>query len=311
MDTITQALRKFLPAEHVAEVAKAVENVIAEQFSVMEQEFATKLENAYAQLTEEKEVVEATAFKGYQQAYEIIASLMNRLDEQAVEFEHTMNTEFGKAYSEIEKHKNKNNEIEDEVYDEFNKKLAEMKDIMVDKLDQFMSLQENELYEAAKREVLSDPRILEQRVAVEKMAEILSDYISNDQVAGVSSGKLEDAHKQIEDLKGKLRVIEGRNVNLKRKNEKLEEQVSEAHAVITEATKVERRERVNRRGIASGRGQRVVNEQLINEFVAPTSQSNGSQELVEANDPLNDLLVLSGLDEQFYESAQNKNNKKK
>ena len=295
MDKITQALRKILPAEHVAEVAQAVEAVMNARFEQMEAEFQQKLSEAYEQLSEEKQAVEATAYQGYQQAYEIVSSLMGKIDEQKTEFENALEEGFEEAYAELKKEQAKNADIEAELYTEFDKKLREMKDIMVDKLDQFMSLQENELYEAAKREVLSDPRILEQRVAVEKMAEILSDYISSDQLAGVSSSKLEETHRQIEALKGQLRVVEGRNVNLKRQKDKLEEQVREAHEVITEATKVERKERVNRRGNASGRGQRVVNEQLINEFAAPTNNSNNDRDLSEGRDPLNDLLVLSGL----------------
>lgn len=297
MDKITQALRKVLPAEHVAEVARAVEEVMAERFEEMEGEFQTKLEQAYEQLTEERKADESTAYQGYQQAYEIIASLMNRLDEQRQEFEQALEEGFEEAYSELQREKGKNGNIEVELYDEFNKKLSEMKDIMVDKIDQFMTLQEQEIYEAAKRDVLSDPRILEQRVAVEKMAEILSDYISTDDLAGVSSSKLEEASRQIEALKGQLRIVEAKNVKLSAQKNRLEEQVRDANECITEATRVERKQRANRRGIASGRGQRVVNEQLISEYAAPATQSASGRELVEAHDPLNDLLVLSGLEE--------------
>lgn len=295
MDKITQALKKILPAEHVAEVAQAVESVMQERFEQMEAEFQDKLEAAYEQLTEERRRDEATAVAGYKQAYEIIASLMNRLDEQREEFETALEEGFDEAYSELQKEKGKNGNIEVELYEEFDNKLKEMKSIMVDKLDQFMTLQEQEIYEHAKRDVLSDPRILEQRVAVEKMAEILSDYVSEDTLSTVSSSKLEEMQRQIEALRGQLRIVEAKNVKLSAQKNKLEEQVNEAHAVITEATKVERRERTNRRGIASGRGQRVVQEQLISEYAAPTNTSASERDLREGHDPLNDLLVLSGL----------------
>jgi hypothetical protein len=114
---------------------------------------------------------------------------MNRLDEQRVEFEEALEEGFEEAYSELQREKGKNGNIEIELYEEFDKKLKEMKEIMVDKLDQFMTLQEQEIYEAAKRDVLTDPRLAEQRVAVERMAEILSDYIDRRQPAGVSSSK--------------------------------------------------------------------------------------------------------------------------
>lgn len=297
MDKITQALRNILPAEHIAEVAKAVEEVMAERFAEMEAEFQFKLDEAYEQLTAEKKAEEAVALEGYRQAYEIVAHLMNRLDEQRVEFEEALEEGFEEAYSELQREKSSKGSVEVELYEEFDKKLREMKEIMVDKIDQFMSLQEREIYEAAKRDVLSDPRLAEQRVAVERMAEILSDYISTDDLAGVSSSRLEEVSRQLDHLKGQLRVVEARNVKLSAKNNMLQEQVSEAHQLISEASKVERKERVNRRGNASGRGQRVVNEQLISEYAAPTKASANDRDLREGHDPLNDLLVLSGLAE--------------
>ena len=296
MDKITQALKKMLPAEQVTEVAAAVEELMAERFEQMESEFNLKLSEAYEQLTEEKKTIEETAVEGYKQAYEIIGNLMNRLDEQRAEFETALEEGFEEAYNDVQKEKSEKNNIEIELYEEFDKKLKEMKEIMIDKIDQFMTLQEAELYEAAKREVLSDPRILEQRVAVEKMAEILSDYISVDQIAGLSSSKVEESNRQIEALKGQLRIVEGRNVKLAAQKNKLEEQVRDAHDVITEATKVERKERANRKEIVSGRGKRVMDsEQIISEYASQTNTSANDQDLTAGNDPLNDLLVLSGL----------------
>lgn len=297
MDKITQALKKVLPAEHIAEVTQAIEEVMAERFAEMEDECRIKLEATYEQLSEERKADEQTAYAGYRQAYEIIGSLMNRLDEQRQEFEQALEEGFEEAYNELEREKGKNNNIELSLYDEFNKKLNEMKEVMVDKVDQFMDLQETEIWDAARREALSDPSLLEQRVAVEKMAEILSDYISADTLSGISSSKLDEAFRQIDALKGQLRIVEAKNVKLSAQKNRLEEQVRDANECITEATKVDRKVRTNKSRIASGRGQRVVNEQLISEYAAPANNSASGRELVEANDPLNDLLVLSGLEE--------------
>jgi regulator of replication initiation timing len=297
MNKIAEALKKILPAEYVGEVARAVEEMMSEHYAEVEAEAQTKLEQAYEQLTEEVKQSEVIAEAGYKQAYEIISSLMNRIDEQRQEFETALEEGFDEAFSELQKEKAKNGNIEVELYTEFDNKLKEMKSIMVDKLDQFMGLQEQEILETAKQHVLSDPRVLEQRIAVEKMAEILSDYISTDSIGGISSSKLEEVQKQVDALRGQVRLLESKNVRLSVHNNKLSEQVNEAHNIITEATKIERKERANRRGIASGRGQRVVNEQLISEYAAPTNNSNNGRHLTEGNDPLNDLLVLSGLEQ--------------
>jgi regulator of replication initiation timing len=259
-------------------------------------EFQNKLDEAYEQLAEERKADETVADAGYQQAYQIITSLMSRLDEQREEFETALEEGFEEAYGELQKEKSRNQNLEVEIYEEADAKLQEMKNLMVDKLDQFLALQESEIYESAKRNVLNDPRILEQRVAIEKMAELLGDYMGNEAVAGVSSSKLEETYKQVEALKGQLRILESKNVRLSSQNNKLGDQIREAHSIISEATKVERTNRVNKRGIASGRGQRVVNEQIISEYAAPTNtKSTSESDLTEGHDPLNDLLVLSGL----------------
>lgn len=301
MDKIIEALKKLIPADQVQEVAKALEEVLNEEVSNLESEFQKKLDQAYEQLTEEKLADEAVALKGYQQASEIIlAGIRDREADREVAQEH-INKGFAEALAELEKEKAKNANLEAELLEEFDNKLKEMAEIMVDKVDAFLDLQEAEIYEHAKRDVLSDPRVLEQRVAVSKMAEILSDYMSNDDYSAVSNAKVEEAQRQIEDLKARLRIVETKNFNLSRQNTKLSEQVNEAQSIITEAAKLERKERVNKSRTASGRGQRVVNETIINEFNNTTNNSGkADQQVNEASDAaLNDLLVLSGLEQSY------------
>lgn len=299
MERITEALKNILPAEQVSEVSKAVEEMMAENYNELKAEFQSKLDEAYEQLAEEKQAEEAVAEQGYQQAYEIIGSLMKRIDEQREQFESALEEGFEEAYQEIQKEKGKNGNIEVELYDEFDNKLKEMKDFMVDKVDEFLNLQEAEIYEHAKRSVLTDPSLSEQRVAVAKMAEILSDYMDRDDLNAVASSKIDEAHQSIEQLKAQMRIVEARNVKLAAQNNKLNEQVSAANQLITEASKVGRKERATKAQNASGRGHRAANDrEILSEYSNPATQtSNKSEALTEGADPLNDLLVLSGISE--------------
>lgn len=297
MDKITEALKKILPGDQVAEVAKAVEDMMAEQVKGLEGEFQAKLDEAYQQLAEEKKADEAVAEQGYKQAYDIINSLMKRLDEQREEFEAALEEGFEEAFQEIQKEKSKNENIEVELYEEFDKKLKEMQDFMVDKMDQFLTLQEAEMYEHALRSVQNDPQVAEDRVVVAKMADLLATHVDNESICGASTAKLEEVRKVVDELKGQLRIVEARNVKLSAQNSKLNEQVREANNLLTEATKVERKERASKAKNASGRGQRVA-DQVISEYAAtPKADDNKGQTLTEGNDPLSDLLVLSGLEE--------------
>jgi hypothetical protein len=296
MDKITEALKKILPGDQVSEVAKAVEDMMAEQVKSLEAEFQAKLDEAYQQFTDEKTADEAVAEQGYKQAYDIINGLMKKLDEQRQEFEAALEEGFEEAFQEIQKEKGKNENVEVELYEEFDKKLKEMQDFMVDKMDQFLSLQEAEMYEHALRQVQNDPQVAEDRVVVAKMADLLAAHVDNESICGAATAKMEQAHKAIEELKGQLRIVEARNVKLSAQNSKLNEQVREANNLLTEATKVERKERASKVKNASGRGQRVA-DQVIAEYAATPKDDKKGQELTEGSDPLSDLLVLSGLEE--------------
>jgi len=217
------------------------------------------------------------------------------LDEQREEFETALEEGFEEAYQELTKEKGKNDNIEVGLYDEFDKKLQEMKGFMVDKVDQFLNLQEAEIYEHAKRDVQNDPTLAEQRVIVEKMAELLSQYVESDDLAAVSTSKLQEAVKTCEAMKGQLRIVEARNVKLSAQKNRLDEQVKAAEGLITEAAKLNKKERAGKARKASGRGQRVADQQVIAEYATEPNQAS-KKNLSEGSDqPLNDLLVLSGI----------------
>jgi regulator of replication initiation timing len=152
------------------------------------------------------------------------------------------------------------------------------------------------MYEHALRQVQNDPQVAEDRVVVAKMADLLAAHVDNESICGAATAKMEQAHKAIEELKGQLRIVEARNVKLSAQNSKLNEQVREANNLLTEATKVERKERASKVKNASGRGQRVA-DQVIAEYAATPKDDKKGQELTEGSDPLSDLLVLSGLEE--------------
>lgn len=300
MDKITEALNKIIPEEQVSEVVEAVKEMLAEQVTELETEYQSKLDEAYGQLTEEKQSEETIAEQGYQQAYEVIASLMGRLDEQREEFEKALEEGFEEAYQALQEEKTKNESIEVELYEEFDNKLKEMKEFMVDKVDQFLNLQEAEIYEHAKHDVLTDPQLAENRIVVEKMAGLLSQYIDSDDISAVNSTKIEEAAKATEQLKGQMRIVEARNVKLSAQNNRLNEQVKEANGLLTEAAQIEqkneKKERASKAKNVSGRGQRVAKDDLIQESNVTTTESSTDSNLSEdAGEQFNDLLVLSGI----------------
>jgi len=296
MDKFTEALKNLIPEDQFNEVSKAVEEMIAEATNKLEEEYNAKLQEAYEQLDAEKKEIEASRETGYQQAYAIINDLQSRLDTQREEFETHMDEQFEEAWKMIESEKGKKDGVEVELYKEFDNKLKEMKNFMVDKVDQFLQLQNSEIYEHAKRDVLNDPRTVEHKVAFDKITNIVADRLSDEDYSHVTSAKLEEAHKQTEDMKAHLRVLESKNTRLTMQNNRLNEQMKEQQNLITESVKTEKKVRTESVKKASGRGHRVVGEQVIAEFNNPTRKPNEeSENLVEVTQEISDLLYLSGV----------------
>ena len=183
------------------------------------------------------------------------------------------------------------------MYEEFNNnKLSEMKEYMVDKLDAFLQYKGEELYEAARKEIVNDPAVAEQRVVLDRVLECVSDYISDEQYTGVVNSKLTEAEKKIEDFKSQTKILEARNIRLSTENNKLNESVRKAEQVITESVKEEKQERVEKAKNVQGRGRAVNDSELVAEW-------NGNAKSVEKKEDVDTTLVES-LDPEFLRQMQ-------
>jgi len=290
---IQEALEKLLPEDQVSEVASAIEEMLKEAKTELETEFNNKLEEAYAELSKELKDAETVAEKGYTEAYSIISELRNRLEVQSEEYEAALEEGYEEAYQMLKEERSKNGNLEVSLYEEYDKKLAEMKEYIVDKVDQFLQFKGSEIYEQAKHDIMNDPRMAEHKSAFDKIVDITSDYLSDEDYAAASGAKLEESKKAIDDLKGQIKLLEARSIRLSTENTKLNEAVRAAHNVITEQKEVavvakktgivnEQNERVEKSKNVSGRGQLVAGEAIIAENASDTSD-------------FNDLQVLAGV----------------
>ena len=303
MDKITESLKNLIPQDQLNEVASAVKEMLSTAKEEMEKEYNTNLEEAYKQLTTDLEKAEKTAYQGYQEAYEIITDLRNRLESQKDEFDKALEEGYEEAYQMLLSERSKNKDIETSLYEEYDAKLAEMKNYIVEKVDQFLQQKGVEIYEQAKKDILSDPSLVEHKVVLNKIVDIASDYMKNEDVSFVTTNKINEATKQIEELRGQLRILEARSIRLSTENTKLNETVKKFNGMVNEAKETaatttvesktvkakkaqvisEQNERVEKVKNASGRGHiNTDNVQVIAEYNA----GNGAN---------NELLVLSGV----------------
>lgn len=299
MEKIVEALTKLLPEDSVKDISEAVKVELEKAKQECEQEYNSKLEEAYAELSKELKGTEQTALQGYQEAYAIIEDLRKRLEVQQTELEAAMEEGYEEAYQMLQAEKAKNENIEVEMYEQFNQKLSEMKEYMVDKVDAFLQYKGQELYEAARREIVSDPRTAEQKVVLDRVVECVSDYISDEDFSGAVNSKLAAAEKKIEELKSQTKILEARNIRLSTENNKLNESVRKAEQVITESVKEEKQERVEKAKNAQGRGRTVNDPELVAEWSnnkTVEKKENVDNTLVESLDPefLRQMQVLAG-----------------
>lgn len=294
MDKITEALSKLLPESEIQEVSAAVNEMLEQAKADLEAEFNQKLEEAYAELTTELTDAEKTAEQGYEEAYAIIGDLRNRLEIQGEEYKAALEEGYEEAYQMLKAEQAKNQQLEVDMYEEYDRKLAEMKEYIVDKVDQFLQFKGSEIYEQAKRDVLNDPRMAEHKVTLDKIVDLTSSYLSDEGINAVSSSKLEEAVKTVEEMKGQLRIMEARNIRLSTENTKLNESVRQAQELISESRKAvskakksgvitEQNERATKAENVTGRGKTSLDEAVIAESTAPS------------NPDLDQMLILSGV----------------
>lgn len=293
MDKILEALKKMLPEDQINEVADAINGMLKQAKVNLEKEYNSRLEEAYSELAKELTNAEKTAETGYEEAYKIISDLRTRLDLQGQEYQSALEEGYEEAYQMLKNEKNKTSKIEVDMYEEYDNKLNQMKSYIVDKVDEFLQLKGTEIYEQARRDVLADPRLAEHKVALDKIINIASDYLSDDTVNAVSSSKLEEAQKFIDEQKGQIKILEARSIRLSTENTKLNEAVRQAQEVISEQRKfvtnnkkeslvTEQKERVQKAKNVTGRGQ-TSTEEIVNE------NANTS------NHDMDQLLILSGV----------------
>ena len=300
---VLEALTKLLPEDQASKLVPAVEAMLEEAKKELDTEYNKNLEEAYADLANQLKAAETTAETGYSEAYTIIQDLRGRLETQQAEFEQAMDEGYEEAYQMLLAERSKNEKLEVEIYEEYDKKLNEMREYMIDKIDEFLSVKGKEIYEQARREMLNDPTVAEHKVAMDKVVNILSDYISQEDYTLATSSKLEEVLKTLEDMRSKQRILEARNMRLSTENKHLNESVRSLNENVAKTNgklvTEERNARVETAKNVTGRGDKVTEEVKViaehNADVPPGDKPVSVLAEAIKGDDLRQMRVLAGL----------------
>ncbi len=287
-DKVLKALAGLIPEDAQEKVSGAISEFLKEAVAELEAEYESKLEEAYATLTEEKSAAEKVAEKGYAEAYEIICDLRDRLEVQKEEYEQQLIEGYEEAYQMLQAERSKADTLEVDLYEEYDNRLGEIKEFIVDKVDTFLALKGEEFFELAKKEVINDPTMAEHKVALDRILEVAAHYLSDEDFTYATNSRVEEMTRAIEEMKGQVKILEARNMRLNTENQKLNEVARQAQEVLTEGARVERNARKELAKKAESRGQRVTKDvQVIAEHTAETA---AGETVAEDQDPTQKLF---------------------
>lgn len=274
-----QALAALLPEDIAKEVLSAVDALVENTREELQAEYSAKLEEAYAIVAEEKKKVEEEGYQGYSEAYQVICDLRDRLEVQREEFEQALEEGYEEAYQMLVVERQKTETVSEDLYEEYDRKIKEVKEFFVEKLDLFLSQKGEEFYEQAKRDVLNDPTMAEHKVALDKILEVATNYMSEEDYHFATSAKLEELTRTVSELQGQCKIVEAKNMRLATENNRLNEAVRHNAQVITEATRSEQKERAKKAKTVEGRGRRNVDQvEVIAEHTNTKAPASGEDD---------------------------------
>lgn len=275
---VIKALSGVLPEDTVKTITETVQASFDEALSEIKSEYETKLEEAYADLESAKELSEQEAEQGYAQAYDLICEYKDRLTLQREELERQRDEGFQEAFEMLQEERNKNDELESAIYEEYEQKYADLKKWFVKKLDKFLPTQRDKYYESARKDLLNDPVFSEHRLAFNKILEASAEVLSDEDFAKAFKSKDDNLTNENEDLKKRLRILEGRNTRLATENNQLQESVRAIKTNINESTREERRVRIERAKKAESRGVIVEDKRIIGEYEEPAKSKPSAED---------------------------------
>jgi hypothetical protein len=275
-EQILKALSGLIPEDAQNEVSAAISQFLENAVSELESQYDEKLKEAFTEHQQDLKNAEKVAEESYSHAWEIITDLRDRLEIQKEEFDQALEEGYEEAYQMLQEERAKNDTLEVDLYEEYDRRFSDIKEYMVDKLDQFLQLQGEKYYDMAKRDVVNDPAVAEHKLAFEKIIETVADYISDEDYAFATSSKTEALQKQLEETKGQMKILESKNMRLSMENNKLNEAVRQTQEVISEqVVRQDRKERVEKAKKVEGRGASDTDRQRRKEVILGEHTESG------------------------------------
>lgn len=275
---VKMALAAMVAPEDACKVEEAVDEFLDSITEELEAEYQKNLDEAFAQVAAEKEEESKKAIAGYNEAYEIISDLQNRLESQKEEYENNIEEQYEVAYQKIMEEQSKNQVLETQLYEKYQEELQEVKKYLVEEIDRFLTDKEVELEETIRHQVMNDPYLAETRLKWEKVVKLAENDMESGNYSHVVSSKVDEMNKMLDEKTQKIQILEARCHKVVQEKERLVEQVRASQNVITESTvkaKEEKRKNVEGKGHVE-----TVNVTEVTKVISENVESKGNDKMV-------------------------------
>lgn len=270
-EKVLAALSGLIPAEAHAKVAaainEAIDAAVAQVDAQRQAEIAELKEHHAKELAEQEQLAE----KGYAEAYEMIVELRHSGARMREEYERQLAEGYEEAYQMLLAERKKNDNLEVDLYEEYDGRVGEIREYLIEKVDRFLGEHGDIFFDACRTEVRNDPATAEAQVAVERVLEAVQPLLSDADYAKAKGSRVHDLERKLHEQTALVRSLEARTMRLHAENTKLNEAARQAHSVLAESARVERNARRELAQKVQSRGQRVANDQV--QVIAETTNA--------------------------------------
>lgn len=312
--TIMESLKTMIPDDQAGSVETAINEFVQETENKIKEEYEKTLEESYKDWQKELDEVrnegseklresEQTALQGYEEARVMLEKKEAELENQKAEFESFLEEQYSVAKSMLDKEISRNNEIERDLYEAYNQQVEDIKEDLVNKIDNFLNDRVEDIAESVRRELKNSPEVLESKVAFDKIKTIVSSSLREEELTESSNRNFSDLQEKVHQLNAELKALKARNMRLTTENRKHVKSLNEANNNPERKEKLDRARREAERKASEklaenveGRGTVINKEDLITENAADTTttESNTNKKSFFSDEEMKKMQFLAG-----------------
>ncbi len=315
---IMESFKGMIPEDQAYNVEQAISEFVGETELKIKSEYEKTLEESYKewdeQLREARQEgenkareIEAIALEGYQEAKNMLEEKEEEMIVQKSEFENFLEEQYSIAGTMLEEERNKNEEIEQNLYEAYSQQVEDIKEDLVNKIDSFLNDRIEEISNAVRKELKNSPEVLENKVAFDRIKDIVAASLTPNEISNTASSKVEELEEGIDHLKNEIKALKAKNLRLTTENAQFNKEhkmISESNnsdekdEVFYEAVRKEAERRVSEKNAMKAEGRGNINslseKDLIKEHAADVDEDRTTKSFGGYNTK-EDLLRMAGV----------------